>query len=189
MRKLVYYLATSLDGFIAAVDGDFSVFANDPTTLSALFSRYPETCPVQARAALGVTGSAQRFDAVILGRRTHQPAVDAGLPNGAYPHLKQYVVSHHDLGHDTSLVSLSGDLSVAVRALKAQPGKDIWLCGGADVAAQLVDEIDEIEIKLNPVLLGRGIPLLPFMGTPRRLQLTSMEELPGGVAVLTYTQP
>lgn len=52
MRNLVYYVATSIDGFIADADGDFSAFPQDPATLRVLFDRYPETCPVHVREAV-----------------------------------------------------------------------------------------------------------------------------------------
>lgn len=187
MRKLVYYVAASLDGRIADADGDPSAFPNDPATLAALFDRYPETCPAHVRGALGITAEPARFDAVILGRRTHQPAIDAGLEHGAYPHLEQYVVSRSELPAGSRLHRLSGDLSAEVRELKARPGRDIWLCGGAEIARQLVTEIDEIQVKLNPVLLGRGVPLLPFDGAARPLRLDRVEPLTGDVLLLTYS--
>ncbi|WP_040161892.1 dihydrofolate reductase family protein [Nigerium massiliense] len=187
MRDLVYYVAASLDAFIADPDGDFSAFPQDPATLAVLFDRYPETCPAHAREALGVDAPPRRFDTVVMGYRTYQPALDAGLTGGAYPHLRQVVATHRALPDAEGLSVISGDVAGAVRQLKEEPGRDIWLCGGADLAAQLVELIDEIQIKVNPVLLGSGIPLLPA-GGPRPYELTAADELPGGVVLQTYRQ-
>lgn len=186
MRDLVYYVATSIDGFIADRDGDFSAFPQDPATLAAVFDRYPETCPAQARSILGVTEGPRRFDTVLMGYRTYEPALAAGMPGGAYPHLRQIVATHRQLPDAPRLSAISGDLARQVARLKAQPGRDIWLCGGADLAAQLVDHIDEIQVKINPITFGTGTPLLPAAGEPRAFRLTSMDGLPGEIALLTY---
>ncbi|WP_341926262.1 dihydrofolate reductase family protein [Nocardioides psychrotolerans] len=186
MRELVYYVATSLDGFIADASGDFSTFPQDPETLAALFDRYPETCPAHLREALGVTGPARRFDTVVMGRRTHAPALDAGLVGGAYPHLRQVVVTHRDLPAPSGVEVVAGDVLARVAELKAEPGKDVWLCGGADLAGQLLDLVDEIQVKVNPVLLGDGIPLFRGLGRPREVRAVAVEPLPGGVTLATY---
>ncbi|MDN4480422.1 dihydrofolate reductase family protein [Demequina muriae] len=186
MRDLVYYVAASVDGFIADEDGDASQFPMDPDTVAALFSRYPETCPAPLREAFGVTGERRRFDTVLLGRRTHQPAIEAGWQGGAYPHLRQIVVTHHDLGDTPGVETLSGDVALAVARLKAEPGDDIWLCGGADLASQLIDVIDELQVKVNPILLGGGIPLFARGRMPRSVALTEVDHLPGDVVLSTY---
>ena len=186
MRNLVYYVATSIDGFIADVDGDFAAFPQDPATLRVLFDRYPETCPVHARHALGVTAAPRRFDAVIMGRRSHQPALDHGLTDGAYPHLAQYVVTHRPLPGSRVVQRVSEDPAAFVADLKRQPGKDIWLCGGGDLAAQLLDLVDELQLKVNPVLLGSGAPLVRGRRVPTSFRLASSEELPGGVLLNSY---
>ena len=189
MRNLVYYVAASIDGYIADRNGDFSVFPQHPDTLRELFARYPETCPVHAREALGVTGEARRFDAVIMGRRTYQPALDMGLSDGAYPHVTQYVVSHQPLPASSSVRWVNRDPAGFIADLKRQPGKDIWLCGGGELAAQLYDEIDVIQIKVNPILLGEGIPLVRGTTAPLTFELAESEQLPGGILLTTYRRP
>lgn len=189
MRKLVYYVAASVDGYIADRNGDFSDFPQRPDTLKELFARYPETCPVHVMEALGVAGEARRFDAVIMGRRTHQPALDAGLLDGGYPHLAQYVVTHEPLPPSSSGYRIDRDPAGFITHLKRQSGKDIWLCGGGNLAAQLLDEIDEIQIKVNPILLGEGIPLIRGSKAPLPLLLVESEQLPGGIVLNTYRSP
>lgn len=80
---------------------------------------------------------------------------------------------------------MSGDVASQVADLKREAGVDIWLCGGAQLAGQLLDGIDEFQFKVNPVLLGDGIPVI---GGPRQVDLTlvSTEPLPGGVVLNTY---
>lgn len=184
MRSLVYYVAVGVDGLIAGPDGDTSAFPVEPATLAALFERYPETCPAHAREALGVSAAPRRFDTVLMGYRTHAPALAAGLTS-AYPHLRQIVVTHRAVPADPTVETWSGDIAARVADLKREPGGDIWLCGGADLASRLVDVIDEIQLKINPVALGRGLPLLAA-DEPLALELVDHERLPGGVLLVTY---
>lgn len=181
MRKLVYFVATSIDGFIAGSDGSTDGFPLNPETLSAIFTEYPETCPAHLRDALGVSGEPRHFDTVLLGARTHEPALQAGLTS-AYPHLRQYVVTHRsDLPRDPTVTVVSVDPLTLVRELKQEEGLDIWLCGGGNLAAQLLDEIDEYHVKVNPVLLGSGVPMVEGSATaPLPLGLRSSTTLPGG---------
>lgn len=185
MRSLIYYVAVSADGFIADPSGDTSAFPQDPATLRALFDEYPETCPAHVRAHFGVSDPPRHFDAVIMGMRTHQPALDAGMTS-AYPHLEQYVVTHRtDLPEDPALTIVHDNPVGLVATLKQQPGRDIWLCGGADLAGQLAGEIDQIHLKVNPVLLGDGIPLMRGSFS-RDLELVSSHQLRGGVLLTIY---
>lgn len=181
MRRLVYYVATSIDGFIAAPDGDASVFPTHPETLAAILAEYPETCPAHVRDLLGVTGGPRHFDTVVMGRATHQPALDAGLTS-AYPHLRQYVVTRRaDLPADPTVTVVPDGPAALVRSLKAEDGLDVWLCGGGDLAGQLADEVDELHLKVNPVLLGEGVPLFRGPIAAGAWSLADTADLPHGV--------
>lgn len=121
-----------------------------------------------------------------MGYNTHRPALDAGMTS-AYPHLAQYVLTHRtDLPADPTMTIVHEDPVRLVRELKRQPGRDIWLCGGADLAAQLVDEIDEYHLKVNPVLIGAGIPLLARATPPLQLELNGTRVLSAGVQLNIY---
>lgn len=161
MRKLIYYVAVTLDGYIAASDGRTDFFLADGDHMRWLIETYPETVPGHIRGAFDLEDTPPRvFDTVLLGRRTHQVAVDAGLATG-YPHLRQYVFTSHpdDLPTEEGLTITSEDPVAVVRGLKAeQSGLDIWLCGGGALARTLVDQIDEFRLKVNPLVLGDGVP-------------------------------
>lgn len=185
MRKLIYLVAVSADGFIADENGAFDAFPQHPDVLSAIFTEYPETCPSHVRAALGITSESRHFDTVVMGARTHQPALDAGLTS-AYPHLRQFVVTHRtDLPADPTVTVVPGDPAGLVAELKQQAGQDIWLCGGGDLAGQLAPLVDEVHLKVNPVLFGRGVPLFRD-GAPGPLGLLDSRELGQGVLLNRY---
>lgn len=193
MRKLVYYIAATLDGFIAGPDG------SDPTGpdgfwpipedyLQHIITTYPETLPGPARAALSVTAEGTHFDTVLEGRRSYEIGLRAGVAD-AYPHLRHLVFSrtlHEAPAPAVELVS--DDPAATVRELKQQDGKDIWLIGGADLAGSLYGEIDALIVKLSPTTIGNGIPLFSQRAVfdPRAWHLTDHTVLKSGAAFLTY---
>jgi dihydrofolate reductase len=91
MRKLIYYIAISTDGFIAESDGSFDVFPMQGEHITDLIADYPETMPAPARAALNITAPNRVFDAVLMGKATYDMGAKHGLTN-PYPQLDQYVV-------------------------------------------------------------------------------------------------
>ncbi|MFF5372469.1 dihydrofolate reductase family protein [Streptomyces sp. NPDC013187] len=193
MRKLVYYIATTLDGFIAGPDGA------DPTGpdgfwpipgdyIQHLVTEYPETLPVQARAALSVTAEGTRFDTVLEGRRSYEIGLKAGIDD-AYPHLRHLVFSRTLAEAPAPAVELVADNAVEkVRQLKQEDGKDIWLLGGAELAGALYGEIDQLVLKMAPLTIGAGIPLFSPKAAfdPRGWELTDHTVLDSGAAIVTY---
>lgn len=95
-------------------------------------------------------------------------------------------MTHGELPDDPSVTRVEGDPVAVVADLKRRDGRDIWLCGGGDLAGQLIDEIDELQVKVNPVLLGEGIPPARFGYAPRSFDLADSRVLPGGVVLTTY---
>ncbi|MBM4793798.1 dihydrofolate reductase family protein [Streptomyces sioyaensis] len=196
MRRLVYCIASTLDGFIAGPDGA------DPTGpdgfwqvpedyLGHLAAELPEILPVHARSALGIAADNIRFDTVLEGRRTYEIGLKAGLTD-AYPHLRHLVFSRTmTQSPDPAVELVATDPVATVRELKATPGKDIWLLGGSELAGALYPEIDQLLLKLSPLTLGHGIPLFSPGTTfdPRTWELTEHTLLQSGAAFLTYTRP
>lgn len=184
MRKLTYLVAMSLDGFIAAPDGTYADFLFEGDHMTALFEEYPDALPTVARQALGLDEVPNRtFDTVVMGRATYE--VPGGSPS-PYAHLRQYVVSStlKDTPADVSVIA--GDVASAVRALKAESGLDIWLCGGGKLAAALLPEIDRLILKIHPIILGRGVPLFDGEFAADRFAKVETRTFATGVTFTTY---
>lgn len=188
LRKLVYYVATTLDGFIAAPDGSYDFFPLEPDVRAHLAAEWPQTFPTLAHAQFGIESPPTgRFDALVMGRGTYDPALKAGMTS-PYAHLKQYVLSRSlPPSGDPQVEIVAGDAVAFVRELKEQPGGDIWLCGGGQLAGQLLDEVDELVVKLNPVVAGSGIPLVDRGFAPHRFTLVDTRPFASGVVILRYT--
>ncbi|GGO16801.1 deaminase [Microbispora rosea subsp. aerata] len=173
MRKLVYYVGVSIDGYIAGPGGEFDFYPQSDEMGAWIYSEYPETVPTHIRPHIGLDAPNRRFDTVLMGRGTYQPALDIGVTS-PYAHLRQYVVSATIPRIDDPGVELvSGDPIDLVRRLKKEEGGDIWLCGGGKLAGALLAEIDELIVKSYPVVAGAGVSAFtgdfrPTLFTPLR---------------------
>ncbi|WP_067135535.1 dihydrofolate reductase family protein [Microtetraspora malaysiensis] len=189
MRKLTYYVATTIDGFIADPDGGFGFFPEAEDMVRVLNSERPETVPTAFRGPAGLDGVGnKRFDTVLMGRGSYQPALDMGVTS-PYRHLRQYVVST-TMGEiaDPEVELVSGDPVELVRRLKREDGLGIWLCGGGKLAGSLLSEIDELVIKRYPVVIGAGIPIFSAPFRPQLFDLVDTRTFSNGAVVLTYAK-
>ena len=186
MRELKYYVACTVDGFIAREDGSFDFFLMEGEHFSDLIKSYPDTIPGHLRDTLGVRGENKLFDVVLMGRRTYEVGLELGVTS-PYSHLKQYLFSHSmKKSPDEQVELVSGDALAVVRELKKQTGKDIWLCGGGDLATTLFPEIDELILKVNPILLGSGIPIFSGAVKQTDLHLAESKSYNNGFVLLRY---
>lgn len=186
MRKLKYYVACTVDGFIAREDGSFDCFPSSGEHFADLFDSFPETIPAHLQQALGIRAENKQFDTVLMGRKTYDVGLKVGVTN-PYPSLKQYVFSRSMKASPDENVELISDNPVAlVKEFKKQAGKDIWLCGGGDLAATIFSEIDEMIVKLNPVVIGAGIALFARAIAPTNLELADRKIYSNGFMLLHY---
>lgn len=138
----------------------------------------------------------ERADALLLGRRTWEifesywPHHDAGDPvSHGINVLPKYVPS-------TTLVDpawqnthvIKGDVEATVRELKAKPGRELQLHGSGDLLRWLLerDLVDELNLRLYPVVVGDGRRLFPENGRTHDLTLVESRSMPSGVTILTY---
>ncbi|MFF0500608.1 dihydrofolate reductase family protein [Nocardia aobensis] len=188
MRKLVYYVGVSLDGYIAGPGGEVDIYPVSQEMSDWFNQRYPEVVPTHIRphVNLPVETPNREWDTLIMGRGTYEPALEIGVTS-PYAHMKQYVVSTTlDPVDDPNVEVVADDPVALVRKLKQQDGKDIWLCGGGTLAGALIDEIDEVIIKSYPVLLGAGISVVSGNFSPTAFRPVRRQEFGNGAQVTWF---
>lgn len=168
-RRLRYQVAATLDGFIAGLNGEYDWIVPDPAIdFKALYAQ---------------------FDTAVMGRKTFEAAAAQG-GSGAIPGMHVHVFSRTLPAAAREGVTItSADPGQTVAALKAQPGRDIWLFGGGALFRSLLDAgmVDTVEIAVMPVLLGAGIPLMP-PGAQVKLTLADRRVLrDSGIVMLAYS--
>ena len=168
MRRIRYAVALSLDGYIAGPHGEADWIILDPDIdFRALF---------------------EQFDTFLVGRRTFEPMARAG--KGETPGKKTFVFSRTLRQQDYPGVTIVAEgAEETVAALRAEPGKDIWLFGGGSLFRSLLDAglVDTVEVAIMPVLLGEGIPLLPGPAKETKLKLTGHKVYRTGIVSLEYS--
>lgn len=169
MRKVILGLAVSLDGFIEGPNGEYDWCFTDQD--------------------YGMRAFLRRIDAIIMGRKTYAVAAAHGDVN-PWKGISTYVFSNtltSVQGSRTFLVS--GDVVTRVAALRSSSGKDIWLFGGAQLTASLMQAglVDEMWLSVHPVLLGRGTPLFHPLRDRKVLRLLESKTYDTGLVSLTYS--
>lgn len=189
MRELTYYIALTLDGFIAGPDDevDFYPLADDHSAY--MNEHYPEMLPTHVRAAVGLSDAPNRaYDTIVMGRRTYDPALEVGITS-PYAHLRQIVVSRTmDASPDPAVELVRDNPRARVRELKTQDGLGIYLAGGGRLAGELLPDIDRLVIKKYPVVAGRGRAAFDTGFTPTHFTLEDARTFSNGCAVLTYSR-
>jgi dihydrofolate reductase len=167
MRKVILQLAISLDGFIEGPHGEFDWCFTDQD--------------------YGMTDFLKQIDAIFMGRKSYEMMQAYEGPN-PWAGTKTYVFSSSlkNVSADAQLVK--GDFRQEVRSLKGQPGKDIWLFGGAELTTSFINEglADELLLAVHPIILGSGKPLFQHINGRKPLKLIGQKAYATGLVFLHY---
>ena len=188
MRKLIYYIAVTTDGFIAHSDGTHDGWVIEGDHAADLGQRFPETIPTHWQKQLGMQAQNKLFDTVLMGRKTYEVGLKEGITS-PYGSLTQYLFSRSmTQSPDPNVTLIREDATGVVRQLKQAQGKNIWLCGGGELAALLFAEglVDEVILKHHPVLFGEGIPLTNALNRWVSLEPIESKTYKSGVLLLHY---
>jgi dihydrofolate reductase len=173
MKKIIYYVASSLDGYIAGENDDISKFI------------------LQGEGVEKYQSDLRNFGTVIMGRKTYEFGFQYGLEPGqpAYPNMEHYIFSNSlKIDNLSDLVKIE-KLSVdKVNEIQQNAKTDIYLCGGGEFAGWLLENrlIDQLKLKLNPIVLGSGTKLFGSSTAIESWELTDKESFSDGLQILTY---
>lgn len=169
-RKIVCYIATSMDGYIATEEDSLDWLFETEGEGDAGYAEFMET-----------------IDTVLMGRRTYDWVMEA--ENGKYPYadIASYVFTSAAAEGSPLVTFTNQDISSFAKEMKEKPGKNIWVIGGSRLLHSFVNEnlIDEWVISIAPVLIGKGIPLFREFDFEIRFKLKAVRSY-GQFAQLHY---
>jgi dihydrofolate reductase len=176
-RKIIVYIATSADGYIARPDGDIEWLNRRPRTVD-----------------YGINAFYSTIDTILWGRKTYDWALayykKKGTKGGMFDtKLANYVFSRKPPKRAAPGVEfVSEPVKTFAHHLRTTPGKNIWMMGGGELIASFLDadEINEFDIHVIPTFIGEGIPLIAPRYRDVPLCLRSARKYPDGVVRLRY---
>jgi dihydrofolate reductase len=174
MRKVILGVALSLDGLIEGPNGEYDWCFTDQD--------------------YGMSDFLKRIDAIFYGRKSYElmnamaaPEAEAAGAN-LWKGKKNYVFSNTIKKVSDGYELVSGDTIKEVNALKNKQGKDIWLFGGAELTASLLNAglVDELNLAVHPIILGKGKPLFTGVQNRVKTKLLNSKEYSTGLVMLSY---
>lgn len=143
-RNVVLFIASSLDGYIAAKED----------SLEWLFK-------VEGEGDNGYSEFYETVDTVLMGKRTYDWIMKQDLEEFPYQNKECYVFTRSTVEDTGDVKFIHGDVSGFVNKLKSQDGKNIWIVGGGELLHSFIQEklMDELILTIAPTIIGNGIPL------------------------------
>lgn len=176
-RRIIVYIATSADGYIARPDGSVEWLNRRPDTIDYGMNEFYPT-----------------IDTILWGRKTYDWVLayykKKDKKSGMFDtKVANFVFSRKPPKRAAPGVEfVSEPVKAFAQRLRSAPGKHIWMMGGGGLIASFLDagEIDEFDIHVIPTLIGEGIPLMAPRHRDVPLHLRSTKKYPDGVVRLRY---
>jgi dihydrofolate reductase len=172
-RKVVLYIAMSLDGYIAKPNDDLSFLS----------------IVEQENEDYGYSDFIKTIDTIIIGRKTFDKVISMGYE---YPHKDKdvYIITRTKRPNVETFQYYSGDLKDLVLKLKNEQGKNIFCDGGAEIVNELLKEnlIDEFIISIIPIILGDGVALFKKGYPEMNLKLIHSQHFDKGLVQLHFSR-
>lgn len=170
-RKVVLFIAASMDGYIAA--------PNDDLSFLSLVNKEGED--------YGYASFIKTVDTVIVGRKTYD-WVMANVPEFSHADKTTYIITRSPKPAIGNTTFYTGNLKDLVAELKSKKGKNIFCDGGSEIIQELLNEklIDEMTVSIIPILLGEGTRLFKDGRPEQKLKLVSTKQFDTGLTQLHY---
>ncbi|MCK8060337.1 MULTISPECIES: dihydrofolate reductase family protein [unclassified Fusibacter] len=160
-RKLILFIATSLDGYIAT----------EKDSLEWLFK-------IEGEGDNGYSEFYNTVDTILMGRRTYDWIMDMEKGNFPYKNKKCYVFSKSTCEKNEHVEFINSDIVEFTNRIKESEGQNIWIVGGGNLLQFFIKErlVDEFIITIAPTIIGRGIPLFKEFDFETELKLKGMRQ-------------
>lgn len=169
MRKIILGLAVTIDGLIEGPNGEYDWCFTDQD--------------------YGMNDFLKRIDAIFYGRKSYEIMLQAGdQGDNPFAKINSYIFSNSLAKPYDGTHLISGDWEAQVKSLQKQPGKDIWLFGGANLITCFMNAnmVDELFLAVHPIVLGSGKPLFQNINHRSQFTLTDAKPYSTGLVALTY---
>jgi len=174
MNKIIYYVASSLDGFISGENGDISGFTAHGSGVQQYLN------------------DLLQYETVMMGRKTYEFGYEFGLKPGApaYPNMNHFIFSKSLVLEDAEdNVQIISNYNIdEIFKIKKNSITDVYLCGGGLFAGWLLEneQIDILKLKVNPLILGKGIKIFGESNKSYHLNLIGTTKYEEGLIINSY---
>ena len=172
MRKIILGVAVSLDGLIEGPNGEYDWCFSDQD--------------------YGMTEFVKNVDAIFYGRKSYEMmlGVERDGNNNPFANIKSYVFSNTVKKPFAGAELISGNIVEQVKTIQQQPGKNIWLWGGASLTTSFMNAglIDEMNLAVHPIVLGAGKALFNDIDGRKQFTLKSSEAYSSGLVMLRLSR-